>query len=136
MYQDATEKDLRNYGNRRQPQPPTCEARAGRRSRMKRSNKLSNAQIERLAILAEELAEAGQAIGKILRHGYDSRSPFAQPTERDNRGELEKELGDVLYAMEFMDDFGDIELQTCNDWKKGQGGKDQAVPALSPMREP
>lgn len=33
-------------------------------------NQLTNAQAERLHILLEELGEAQQAIGKILRHGY------------------------------------------------------------------
>lgn len=38
------------------------------------SNKLNDAQSERLALLLEELGEAQQAIGKILRHGYQSRT--------------------------------------------------------------
>lgn len=33
-------------------------------------NDLSNAELERLALLLEELGEAQQVIGKILRHGY------------------------------------------------------------------
>ena len=36
-------------------------------------NKLSAAEAERLALLLEELGEAQQAIGKILRHGYENR---------------------------------------------------------------
>jgi hypothetical protein len=36
---------------------------------MKFSNELSDAEVERLAILAEEMGEAQQCIGKILRHG-------------------------------------------------------------------
>ena len=39
-------------------------------------NKLTAAQTERLAILSEELGEAQQAIGKIMRHGYDSCNPL------------------------------------------------------------
>ena len=33
-------------------------------------NELSPAEVERLAILAEEMGEAIQVIGKVLRHGY------------------------------------------------------------------
>ena len=32
-------------------------------------NRLSPAEYERLAILAEEMGEAQQALGKIMRHG-------------------------------------------------------------------
>lgn len=38
-------------------------------------NGLTPAEAERLALLSEELGEAQQAIGKILRHGYDSSNP-------------------------------------------------------------
>jgi NTP pyrophosphatase (non-canonical NTP hydrolase) len=55
-------------------------------------NKLNDAQLERLYILSEELGEAQQAIGKILRHGYDNKSPDDQLTNREN---LEYELGDI-----------------------------------------
>jgi hypothetical protein len=33
-------------------------------------NSLTPAELERLSLLLEELGEAQQAIGKILRHGY------------------------------------------------------------------
>lgn len=56
------------------------------------SNGLTDAQEERLFMLAEELCEAGQAIGKTLRHGYDSTHPEGGET---NREWLERELGDV-----------------------------------------
>lgn len=55
---------------------------------------LSAAQVERLALLVEELGEASQAAGKILRHG------FRQPgLPYDNARDLSLELGDVLYAV-------------------------------------
>src|SRR5579872_899269 len=38
--------------------------------------RLTPAQIERLALLAEECGEVMQAVSKILRHGYESRNPF------------------------------------------------------------
>jgi len=59
-------------------------------------NKLSDAQLERLYILSEELGEAQQAIGKILRHGYDSQHP---ETGFTNKESLENELGDVKAAI-------------------------------------
>lgn len=65
------------------------------------NNELTDAEIERLAILAEEMGEAQQAIGKILRHGYESYNPD-DSNGRTNRRELERELGDVVAAMELM----------------------------------
>lgn len=62
------------------------------------SNKLTDAQAERLAILLEEMGEAQQAIGKILRHGYESFDPTGK-TVGDNRFQLTRELGDVTYAI-------------------------------------
>lgn len=64
-------------------------------------NKLTNAQAERLALLSEELGEAQRAIGKILRHGYESRNPldFHSVT---NRAALEHELGDIDAALCLM----------------------------------
>ena len=59
-------------------------------------NQLTPPELERLALLSEELGEAQQAIGKILRHGYESCHPDGGPT---NREALEKECGDVRHAM-------------------------------------
>jgi hypothetical protein len=56
------------------------------------SNGLTPAQLERLAFLSEELGEAQQAIGKIVRHGYDSYNPLVL-TNSNNREDLEKEIG-------------------------------------------
>lgn len=61
------------------------------------SNELSEAQIERLAVLSEELGEAQQCIGKILRHGFDSYNPVIDTGT--NRRSLERELGDVYEAI-------------------------------------
>lgn len=68
-------------------------------------NELNPAEAERLAILAEELGESIQIIGKILRHGYESRHPNGGPS---NRQLLEKELGDVRWAMIFLCESGDL----------------------------
>lgn len=71
-------------------------------------NELTPAQAERLALLLEEMGEAQQAIGKILRHGYDSCHPddLNGPT---NRHLLEKELGDVIAAISMMYEAEDID---------------------------
>jgi NTP pyrophosphatase (non-canonical NTP hydrolase) len=71
-------------------------------------NKLTPGQLERLAILGEEMGEAQQIIGKILRHGYDSHNPDVVVPE-DERPEtntelLEKELGDVVFAINQLGD--------------------------------
>jgi len=60
---------------------------------------LSLAEVERLALLAEECGEVIQAVGKILRHGYESRHPDGGPT---NRELLERECGDVLAALDLL----------------------------------
>jgi NTP pyrophosphatase (non-canonical NTP hydrolase) len=65
------------------------------------SNELTDAQLERLAILSEELGEAQQAIGKIIRHGYESYNPVVD-TGMTNRRELERELGDILCAIQML----------------------------------
>jgi hypothetical protein len=61
-------------------------------------NGLSPAEAERLALLLEELGEAQQVIGKILRHGYESHHP--ENPDDSNRALLEGELGDVMAAIE------------------------------------
>ena len=71
------------------------------------SNKLSAAEAERLAILAEELGEATQAIGKILRHGYESYNPD-DINSMSNRGQLQKELGDIFCAVDMMVSANDL----------------------------
>jgi hypothetical protein len=61
-------------------------------------NGLTPAEAERLAILSEELGEAQQCIGKILRHGYES----TWDNGVSNREYLERELGDVDAIMTLM----------------------------------
>jgi NTP pyrophosphatase (non-canonical NTP hydrolase) len=70
-------------------------------------NGLSPAEAERLALLAEECGECIQVIGKILRHGYESKNPFnlEGPT---NREMLEKELADMSIAAQMMQDARDF----------------------------
>lgn len=63
------------------------------------SNKLTDAEAERLAILIEECGEVVQIACKILRHGFASYHPSGGPA---NREELEKELGDLACAAELL----------------------------------
>lgn len=70
-------------------------------------NQLTDAEVERLAILSEEMGEAQKAIGKILRHGYNSYNPD-DPNGPGNRESLQLELGDVHAAMEMLVESGDI----------------------------
>jgi hypothetical protein len=71
------------------------------------STNLSDAQRERLGILGEEMGEALQAVGKILRHGYDSWNPTVVGS-RVNREDLSRELGHVRYAIQMLINAEDV----------------------------
>lgn len=73
-------------------------------------NQLTPEQTERLALLAEEMGEAIQIIGKILRHGYDSYNPTIHNSPTNTQF-LELEMGDVIYAMGLMTAANDISLE-------------------------
>lgn len=83
---------------------------------------LTDAQRELLALLLEELGESQQAIGKILRHGYESRHPNGGPTNRET---LNAEIGDVMAAVEMLHAAGDLSLDVifrfCGEKKKRVG---------------
>ncbi len=73
---------------------------------------LTKEQLERLAILSEELGEVQQVIGKILRHGYETSNPLEE-NGKTNREKLEMELGDVVCVLGLMNqekDFDDIKI--------------------------
>ena len=78
-------------------------------------NRLTPAELERLAILSEEMGEAQQIIGKVLRHGYESYNPTIPVPENENpiinRWMLEKELGDIMWAMRAMCESRDINAE-------------------------
>jgi NTP pyrophosphatase (non-canonical NTP hydrolase) len=79
------------------------------------TNGLTEAQIERLAILGEECGEIQQMVGKIIRHGYASYNPVLDPMAQiPNRVMLEKELGDLLWIVKLMDDAVDINFHIGN----------------------
>lgn len=77
-------------------------------------NRLTPAEAERLALLAEECGEVIQIVGKILRHGYESKHPnnLSGPT---NRQMLEKEAGDVQAAVELMRSEADVSSSAIED---------------------
>jgi len=76
----------------------------------KHFNGLTPAELERLAYLAEEMCEAGQIIGKILRHGYESHDP-TKSSAITNRHMLLAEVGDVLRAIRMLGDAGDLDKE-------------------------
>jgi NTP pyrophosphatase (non-canonical NTP hydrolase) len=65
---------------------------------------------ERLALLAEEMGEAAQVIGKALRHGMRSRHP-ARPQGPTNAQMLEEELGHVKAAICLLIGAKDITIE-------------------------
>jgi hypothetical protein len=101
--------------------------------KLRKDEKLTLAQNERLVILSEECAEVIQIINKIQRHGYDNYHP--DNPMQDNQFLLEKELGHGTYAINTLIDNNDVrgykiafqakkKSQTIQQWlryqKKGQ----------------
>lgn len=78
-------------------------------------NNLTPAEAERLAILSEEMGEAIQSIGKILRHGYESKNPDVADS-LTNRAMLEKELGHVRNSMLMLCEKGDVSKEVIHSW--------------------
>ncbi len=72
-------------------------------------NNLTDAQTERLSLLSEELGEAIQAVGKILRHGYRTDGGW------DNQRNLEIELGHVQYAVGLLRAENDLDIDCIDE---------------------
>lgn len=68
---------------------------------------LTPAEVERLAILAEECGEVIQIVGKVLRHGYSSHNPRSD-SHISNRGLLAKEIGDLEWIIALIMKEGDV----------------------------
>ena len=84
-------------------------------------NGLTPAEAERLALLAEEAGEMIQAIGKVLRHGYDRYNtllPSTSPSNVSNRVSLERECADVLHAMKRLCEARDLDEETIHEREK------------------
>ena len=75
-------------------------------------NKLTPAEVERLALLIEECSEIQQIACKILRHGYDSYHPNNPSVS--NRQLLEEELGHYEVAVQLMVDNDDVNFIEMN----------------------
>lgn len=87
------------------------------------TNHLTEAEAERLAILSEECGEVIQAVSKILRHGYSSKNPHLPAGGMDNEAMLEKEIGDVRWAVEMMTAAKDIDDDEIEGWKVSKAEK-------------
>lgn len=77
---------------------------------------VTSAEAERLEMLIEECSEIIQASTKILRHGFNSTHPDNTPALGDrpingknNRNDIERELGDVLGIINFITEMGDVD---------------------------
>lgn len=75
---------------------------------------LTPAEIERLALLAEECGEVAQAVGKVLRHGWESRPPRGGQA---NRTALAREIGDLRAVVGVMLDADDLQLSDLQHWQ-------------------
>jgi len=78
-------------------------------------NKLTEAEQERLSILAEECGEVIQIIGKILRHGYESYNPN-DSNKTTNRSLLEKEIAHTAVITNIMARASDINEDSLDDY--------------------
>lgn len=88
--------------------------------KMEHFNRLTPAEAERLALLAEECGEVVQAVGKILRHGYESTHPDGGPTNRET---LERECGDVYHVIWRLIAVGDIDGNSMSLWADDKAKK-------------
>ena len=80
-------------------------------------NKLTAGEDERLAFLTEELGETLQAIGKVQRHGYESKDPTLSEPKPTNRCTLGQELGNVFAAVHLLVIAGDLDYATIEAWR-------------------
>ncbi len=79
---------------------------------MKHVNGLTNDQLERLAMLAEECGEVVQMVNKIIRHGYASKHPDGGD---NNRTLLSEEIGDIEAVLSMMRQHNDVRRLTSAD---------------------
>ena len=86
---------------------------------------LTPAQIERLALIAEEAAEVIQAVNKIIRHGYQSHHPASR---QRNKANLEHEIGDLLAVCRYAAECGDFSQEEAI--AHGEGKMQRCAPYL------
>ena len=82
-------------------------------------NLLTYPEIERLGMLAQECGAVVQAVGKILRDGYQGQEPCS-PT---NRVRLEREAGEVRAVIELMMEHGDLRGGDVRHWQWTKAAK-------------
>lgn len=101
MTTDVTEWEADNYIKlvTAEDGPEASEIRWFEKRPTVHFNQLRPGELERLALVMEECGEVIQAIGKVMRHGYNSCHPT---TYRENREILERELGDLAFAMDLL----------------------------------
>ena len=75
---------------------------------------MTEAERERLAMLAEEAGEIVQIVGKILRHGYESYHPD-DPKKKQNRWILEDEINDLAAVVYGMKKAEDLSVMTMDE---------------------
>lgn len=80
---------------------------------MRQFNQLTPKQVELLGGTSEECGEVVQVIGKILRHGLDSRKPTDINSET-NRKNLTAELADIAAMTDLLIENGVIDA---TDWQ-------------------
>jgi hypothetical protein len=109
-------------------------------------NRISEAEQERVGLLCEEMGEAQQIAGKILRHGLDSSHP--EMPLLSNANLLELEAGHVLAALDLLVEAGTIsraglerervaKLQKLRSWLHcgtNLDAVDELLQALEPRR--
>jgi hypothetical protein len=82
----------------------------------KHFNRLTPAEAEALALLAEECAEVQHIICKTLRHGLWSTHPDNPGIS--NHDELQKEVGDLMAAVRIA------EVQKLIEWRRVISNRD------------
>lgn len=80
-------------------------------------SELENSELERLALLVEEASEVQQVCMKIVRHGYGSHNPFDE-LKTPNRRLLEKEIADLLFAIDLMAECHDLNNNAIQRFKE------------------
>lgn len=78
-------------------------------------NQLTEAESERLEVLAEECSEVIKAVCKIKRHGYASNNNGA--LAYTNRQDLQMEIGHVFAAVDMLTVRGDVDMDIINGHK-------------------
>lgn len=79
---------------------------------------MTEAELERLAILMEECAEVQQVIGKIIRFGWEDSHP--KHDNQTNRKLLTQEMADLRVAMNLLLHEDDIDLK---EFEEAEGKK-------------